>query len=152
MTKTIPRKVYIVITRCKWCASRWYWTSNCLNFSKIQYNYIKLMVFCKVLWWCPQVDNEFNEFEKMPTSKYLRSWNLRPKLNSTICFWASLLMISFGDLNLTFYTWVFDTRVEDIMKNKSNFSNTLLLLWPDNYGFGILEHFLGPLYHVCTQI
>ena len=59
------------------------------------------MVFHKFLWSCPQLDNEFKEYEKeISTSKWLRSWNLRPKPTSTICFWPSLLIISIEDLNL----------------------------------------------------
>ena len=52
-----------------------------------------------------------------PTSKYLRSWNLRPKPKSTINFWAVLFMISFEDLFLIFYIWVPNTTVEGTMKS-----------------------------------
>jgi hypothetical protein len=40
-------------------------------------------------------------------------------MNSTMCFQASLLMISFEDLNLIFYIWVFNTTVEVIMERKN---------------------------------
>ena len=36
--------------------------------------------------------------------------------NLAICFWASLLMISFEDLILIFYIWVFNTTIEVVMK------------------------------------
>ena len=36
--------------------------------------------------------------KKIPSSKILRSWNLRPKLYLVNCFYASLLMIGFEDL------------------------------------------------------
>ena len=46
----------------------------------------------------PQVYNEFKEYEKKnPTSKYIRSWNLRSKLDLAITFWVVLLMISYED-------------------------------------------------------
>ena len=48
---------------CKWWASRWCWTSGCLIF-EIWWKYIKLMVFYKLLYWCPQVDYEFKEYKK----------------------------------------------------------------------------------------
>ena len=38
----------------------------------------KIDGFYKVLWWCPQVNNEFKEHEINPTPKSLRSWNVRP--------------------------------------------------------------------------
>ena len=112
------------------------------------------MVSYKALWRCPQVYIEVKEYEKNdPTTKYLRSWNLCLKLDSTIFFWASLLMISFEDLNLILYIWVFNTTIDVIMKKIQ--SNKILLfflgLWPKKHGFSILEHFFGPLYHACTH-
>ena len=50
--------------RCKWCANRWFWTSKCLNFAKYMIELYKIDVnFYKVLWWCPQVDNEIREYK-----------------------------------------------------------------------------------------
>ena len=65
---------------------------------------------------------------KYPTSKYLRSWNLRHELDLAILLWAILLIISFEDLMLIFYIWVPSTTTEGTMKKKSNSNNTLLLL------------------------
>ena len=54
--------------------------------------------------------------KRNPTLKYLRSWNLCPKLDLAITFWAVLLMTSFEDLILIFYTWVPNTLIEGNMK------------------------------------
>ena len=109
--------------------------------SKIVWNtkiYIKLMVFYKLLWWCPQVDNEFKEYENKINFKILRSWNLHPKPDSIICFWASLSMMSFQDPNLIVYFWIFNTTTKVIMEKTPNLNNTWLLLlglWPKQSWF-----------------
>ena len=65
--------------------------------------------------------SEIKEYEKkIQLYNILRSWNLRPKSDLIICFWASLVMISFEVLNLIFYTWVFNTAIEIIMKGEKN--------------------------------
>jgi hypothetical protein len=132
---------------CKWCPSRWYWTSNGLKFVWNMINLHKSMIFYKALWWCPQVYNQFKEYEKKnPTLRYLRSWNLRSELNSTTCFWASPLMISFEDLNLIFYNWVFNIITKVIMEKNSQFKQhfaiTCRQLTKKHYGFSIPKHFL----------
>ena len=87
----------------------------------------------------------------------MRSWKIRPTLDSTICFWASMFMISLANLNIIFYIWVFNITIEVIMKKiktTKNPNNTLLLLlnlWPKTLSFSIPEHFLGPLYYACTR-
>jgi len=72
-----------------------------------------------------------------------------------MCFWASLLMISFKGLNLMFFIWLSNTTIEVIVgEKKANLNKSLLLLlgiWPEKYGISILEHYFGPLYHVCTH-
>ena len=74
------------------------------------------MVFYIFFWWCSQVDNEFKEYKNTSNLKKVRSWNLRPKPNSIICFWASLLMLDIEDLHLLFYIWVPHTTIEVIVK------------------------------------
>ena len=54
--------------------------------------------------------------KKIPTSKYVRSWNLHPKPNLATTFWALLLIISFEDLVLVFYIWVPNTTIKGAMK------------------------------------
>ena len=75
---------------------------------------------CLPLYWnaLKKILN-LRSLKENPTSKYLRSWNLRQKLDSTICFWESLSMISDEDLNLIFYVWVFNTTTKVIMKRNS---------------------------------
>ena len=70
-----------------------------------------------------------------PNSKYLRSWNLRPKLDLVITFWAIFWMISFEDL--IFYIWVCNTIIAGTMKKKSNLNNifTTFRCWPKNLWF-----------------
>ena len=74
------------------------------------------MFFYKFLYCCSQVYNEFEEHEKNPTSKYLMSWNLRPKPNLAITLWVVLFMISFEDIILISYIWVPNTTIEGTMK------------------------------------
>ena len=86
-----------------------------INLFRIWKNYIKLMVFYG------DDDRKYimisrNMKEKFPISKNLRSWNLCSKSNSTMCFWASLLMIRFEGLNMIFHIWVCNTKIEIIMK------------------------------------
>ena len=50
------------------------------------------------------------------SSKYLRPWNLCPKPDLVITFWASLLRTSSEDLILIFYIWVPNTTIEGAMK------------------------------------
>ena len=45
-----------------------------------------------------------------------RSWNLRPKPDFAVTFWAILFMISFEDLILIFYVWVSNTTIEGGLK------------------------------------
>ena len=62
-----------------------------------------------------------------PTSKYLRSWNLCPKPNLAITFWAICLIINFEDLILIFYSWVPNTTIEGTVKKiqfKQHFATT----------------------------
>ena len=118
----------------------------CLQYDKLR----KIHVFYKFLWRWLQVYHEFKEYEKRnPISKCLRSWILCSKPNPTMCFWASLFMISFEDLNLIVYIWVFNTTIEVTVKKEFNSNNTLLLLlglWPPEkmvlvYHGIILVHF-----------
>ena len=51
-----------------------------------------------------------------PTLKYLNSWNLRPKPDLAIRFWASLLRIGIEDPILIYFIWVFNTTIEVAMK------------------------------------
>ena len=74
------------------------------------------MYFLQMFVRCPQMYNEFKEYKKHPTLNYLRSWNLRPNPKLVICFLASLLMISFEDLILAFYIWVYNTTIEVAVK------------------------------------
>ena len=110
--------------------------------------------FTIFLWWCPQMDNVFKKYEKIQTSKYLRSWNLHPNSYSTFCFWASFLMISFEDRNLIFYIWVFNTTIKFILRKKNiqfkqHFATTLrpliqtnmVLVYQSVLWFTILVHF-----------
>jgi hypothetical protein len=62
--------------------------------------------------------------KKNPKSKYIRSSNLRSKSYSTMCFWPSLLTISFEILNFIFYIQVFSTTLKFIMEKKINLKNT----------------------------
>ena len=112
------------------------------------------------MWWCPHVYNESKEYrEKNWTSKYLRSWTLNSKPNSTICFCGSLFMTSFKDLTLIFYPLVFNTTIEVIMKKKNtNLNNTLLLLFglfgPKKlwlYNTGVLFGSTLPCLHPCAK-
>ena len=89
--------------------------------------------------------------KKNPNFKIVELMNFASKLDSTICFWASLLMLNIEIFNLIFYIWLFNTTLEVIIK-KFNLNKGLLLLlglWP-KYGFSISEHYFGPLYHACT--
>jgi hypothetical protein len=86
-------------------------------------------------------------WNKNPTSKYLRSWNLHLKPNLAITFWAAILMISFEDLMWIFYVWVPNTTIEGAMKKEKNTLLLLLDVWPKIYGFSIPEHFFRILYH-----
>ena len=64
--------------------------------------------------------------------------------NLAICFWASLLMISFEDLILIIYIWVFNTTIEVVMKEspiQTTICTTFRLLTKNNYSFSILKHF-----------
>ena len=74
------------------------------------------MVFYEFLWWYFQVYNELREYEKKSNFKYLRAWNLCPKLELVITFWAVLLVISFEDFTLIFYIWVPDTTIKGGIK------------------------------------
>ena len=74
------------------------------------------MNLSKKLRW-PQVYNEVKEYEKIPSSQYLRLWNLHSKLYLVSCFYASRLMIGFEDLILIFYIWAPNLKIKVIMKN-----------------------------------
>ena len=109
------------------------------------------MVFNKVLWRCLEVYNEFKEYEKKSNFKYLRSWNLRSKLDSTICFWASLVMISIEDLNLIFYIWLSNTnRGHHEKKRKSPFKQHFATSYGLKYT-GALFWSTLPCLHPCTM-
>ena len=76
------------------------------------------MVFYKVLWQCPQVDNAFKDYEikfHLQNSKVIKSM-------SKIILNHLLLSITFNDkfedLNLIFYIWVFNTTIKVIMEKK----------------------------------
>ena len=93
------------------------------------------------------------DMKKKSNFKYLRSWNLHPKLQLAIAFWAVLLMITFEDLILIFYIWVPNTTIEGstniiviiiiiIIKNQlKHYFATLLGIWPKTFGFSIPKHF-----------
>ena len=105
----------LVEFQSKWCASRWYWTRNCLI---VVYNIIKLLQihgFYKFLWWCLEVYNEFKDHDKKFQFKIFK---VKKSMSKTSHFWASLLMMSSKDLNLIFYIWLFNTTIEVIMKVK----------------------------------
>ena len=66
-------------------------------------------------------------WKKNPTSKYIRSWNLRPRSDLASTFWAILLMIGFEDLILIFHIWVPNIAIESTMKKfqfKQHFATT----------------------------
>ena len=67
--------------------------------------------------WYLQVYNISRNMKKNIISNSLSSWNLRPKPNLVIAFWASLSMISFEDRILIFYSWVPNTTIEGAMKS-----------------------------------
>ena len=67
-------------------------------------------------------------WKKSSSSKWLWSWNLRPKLDLAICFQALLLVMKFVGLILVFFNWVLNTKIESTMKKILNFNNILLLL------------------------
>jgi len=46
----------------------------CLEYN----NYTKLLIFYKILWRCPQVDNEINEYEKKPNLKIVNVYYFQP--------------------------------------------------------------------------
>ena len=133
------------------------WTHVILNkwLFKVQKN-IKLMVLHKVMWWCPQVDNEFKDYEKnsdfniVKVMKYTSKKKLDHLLLSIILYdkyWRSQLDI----LHLS----IQHNNRGHTKKIKLILNNVLLLLlglWPKNNGFSISEHFFGPLYHACALI
>jgi hypothetical protein len=69
---------------------------------------------------------------KIPSAKYLRSWNLHPKPNLVICYWPSLFMLILEDPLLILHVWVLYTTIEDVMKKSYHYNIFLLLLdvWP----------------------
>ena len=69
------------------------------------------MFFYKVLWWRPQVDNEFIEHEKKSNFEILKVM----KSTSKTKFNHKLLSISFEDFNFIFYTWAFNTKIKFIV-------------------------------------
>ena len=77
------------------------------------------MVFYKILWWWPQVYTEFKEYVKIQTSKYLRSWIYVRTYIQPCVFEHHPFMISFEDLSLIIYIWVFNTTIKVIMKQNS---------------------------------
>ena len=117
------------------------------------------MIFHKNNWWWPQVYNEFMEYGKNQV-KQLRSWNLCPKPDLTISFWALLSMTNFEDFILVFYIWVLHSTIEVNIKKKFNANNILLQLlgvWPkkktmvSRYWRTFLVHFtmLAPYIDWC---
>ena len=91
---------------------------------------------------------------KFPNFKIFKVKKFTSKTYSTIFFWASFLIKIIEDLNLIFYIWVFNIKIEVIMKKKSNLNNTLLSLlglWPKKmvsvYWSTLLVHFtrLAPM-------
>ena len=66
--------------RCKWCASGggggWYWTSIAWILFRIKCNYIKLMNFYLFLM-VPSSLYSIQGIWKVPSWKYLRSWNVQ---------------------------------------------------------------------------
>ena len=130
--KKFPRKIYIfkktVQVVCKLVLLNKRLSKFCSKYDKITLNWWFSTYFCvSALKWIMNSRNMSN----IPTLKYWKSWYLHPKSDSTICFWASLLMISFEDVNLIFYTWVFNTTIKVALKKKSILNNTLLLLLLD---------------------
>ena len=110
--------------QCKWCASRWYWKSNCLIF---KYNInIKLMIFYN---FCNDTLKCIMNSRNMKKSNFkIFTWNLHSKLDLVI-FLTSVLIISFWRLILIFYIWVFNTIIEVAMEKNSNFL-LFLGIWP----------------------
>ena len=113
------------------------------------------MVFYKVLWWCPQVDNEFKKYENthiliLKIVKFMKSasktklHHLLLSITSDAKYWTSQLHI----LHLTI-----EHNNEGYHKKNSKLNNGLLLLldlWSKKNGFSILEYSFGPLDHACT--
>jgi hypothetical protein len=64
-------------------------------------------------------------------------------------------MIKFEDFNLILYIYMFNTTIEVIMKNtlfKQHFIMSFKPLTKTNHGFGVPEHYFGPLCHACPQL
>ena len=77
------------------------------------------MDFLQIFVLLLEVYNEFKDYEKNPYLKYLKLWNLRPKPDLAITFWAVFLMISFEDFILIFYIYVPSKKIESTMKYKN---------------------------------
>ena len=83
--------------------------------------------------------------KKIPTLKYIRSWNLCANPNLAITFWEILSMISFEDLILILFIWVPNVIIEGIMKKNPKLNNNLLVLlgvWPKKRGILYIGAFL----------
>jgi hypothetical protein len=117
---------------CKWVILNKKMSKNFFKFNKItlSWDFLPKHLFKKnddALKWIMNSRN-MKKRKKFQLEKFSKS-RITSKPDSTICFWASSLMISFEDLNLIFYIWVVNTTIEVIiLGGKSNLNNTLLLL------------------------
>ena len=136
--------------QCKWCASRWYWTSNCLNFVINTKKYIKYSAFyffgvmpsslkwIQWIWGKHFLENYLKTLTlSLSLSKIIyklsvshttmsKLWgheNLHPKPDLVICYRTSLFMLIFEDLLLFEYYSMFqylNKTVEDVIKSHIN--------------------------------
>ena len=117
---------------CKWVILNKKMSKNFFKFNKItlSWDFLPKHLFKKnddALKWIMNSRN-MKKRKKFQLEKFSKS-RITSKPDSTICFWASSLMISFEDLNLIFYIWVVNTTIEVIiLGGKSSLNNTLLLL------------------------
>ena len=127
MTKTFQENPTYFRGRCKWWKCMWYWASNCLKVQNtIKWHYINVflqsfVMMTSSIYWIQGI------WERIQLQNIEGHEILRSKPESTMCFWASLLMIIFEDLNFIFYIWVFNTTINVIVKKiqfKQHFATT----------------------------
>ena len=75
------------------------------------------MVSYNVLWWSPQVDNKFKEYDKKTSNfKILKVMKSTSKTKLHHLFLSITFNDHFEDLKFIFYVWDFNTTIEVIMK------------------------------------
>ena len=78
------------------------------------------MVFHKVLWWCPQLDDEFKEYERQIQFQHSQGHGIYVQNQTqSFAFEHHFLLISIVDLNLIFYIRVFNIKKKVIMKRNT---------------------------------